>query len=169
MFSRACYLLHGFPRITLAACFPRLLPAAWFPAHDIDCIFSDAWHRLHVLLRLLPAITKSCFLISQCIPLLKCISFACFDDLNHSLSFAYGSCSFVSRLCAILVLLVNVTYSMLFTHRHWSTVLLRSMLVYPGAQRWLPKQQGNTFLPGRSVVTTTRTSWVALVLLCYAL
>ena len=68
-----------------------------------------------------------------------------FPILFHLLTITIYSCTFVSRLCAILVLLVNVTYSMLFTHRHWNTVLLRSMLVYPGAQRWLLKQQGNTF------------------------
>ena len=43
---------------TLKDVFSRLAPATCFPALDTGCMFSRAWHRLHVFPRLAPA---TCF------------------------------------------------------------------------------------------------------------
>ena len=54
MFSRACYRLHGFP---------RLVPVTCFPALDTGYTFSRAWQRLYFFSRLAPV---PCFAALAC-------------------------------------------------------------------------------------------------------
>ena len=64
LFSPAWYRLRVPALFSRFRVFPRLASDACFPALDIGCMFSRAWHRLHFFPRLAPV---TCFSFNFCL------------------------------------------------------------------------------------------------------